>query len=295
MDELTAVDRDFAVGVGADLRDRVASPRAVPLLGRPTARYLVSHAWPFGSVEWFTTGRMAVAAGVAGVVSEMLGLGHPYWAILTAAIVVNQWIDRRAATRRGLQRAAGTLLGVGVALAVALLHPTPWMTVALVILCMIGQYIVFTLNYALALVLITPMALLAVEASGVGSSLAVLAGDRLADTVVGSAAAIAVTWAASGFMPRRLVRAQSRRSIAAADAVEQADAADGRGALTSRRRRVELQYELTHHMSILERAVADDPRLADVAPVEHAVADRGYAVLARFWGRTDRTPDPGTV
>jgi hypothetical protein len=36
-------------------------------------------------------------------------------------------------------------------------------------------------------------------------------------------------------------------------------------------------------LSILDRAAADDPRLADLAPAQHVIADRGYAALGRAW------------
>ncbi|MER5281303.1 hypothetical protein ABT025_37095 [Streptomyces sp. NPDC002809] len=79
--------------------------------------------------------------------------------------------------------------------AAACLDPGPWWTVAVVVVCTIGQYLLFPLNYALALVSITPMALL----------------------------------------------------------------------------------------DVLDRAVSDDPRLADLAPAEHLLTGQGYAALGHAW------------
>lgn len=285
--ELKDIDQKLAQTViansGGDVDNRPLSGKTPELTHRPSWGLLLSHSLRGDSVEWFTSWRMAVAAGLAGIVSELMGIGHPYWAILTATIVINQWIGRRSATRRAGQRTVGTVLGVGVVWGISAFEPSPWWIVVAVLICAIGQYLVLPLNYALALTLITPMALLAVEAGGAGGTVATLSFDRLIDTLIGAGAAVAVTWATSWHSPRRLVRSQSARSAAAIDAVEYLDEHDGPRSIGGRRARAELQYELIHHLSILERAVADDPRLASLAAAEHAVADRGYAALARGW------------
>ncbi|GAA4188254.1 hypothetical protein GCM10022288_14480 [Gryllotalpicola kribbensis] len=269
------------LGMGAGVRPLSADTPL--LLGRPGWRFLLSHALRAHSVEWFTSWRMGLAAGIAGIVSQAAGIGHPYWAILTATIVINQWMDRLTATRRAAHRAVGTLIGVGVVWAVSAAHPSAWWAVVVVIVCMIGQYLVFPMNYALALILITPMALLAVEAASPDASVATLTFDRFTDTVIGALSAAAVTWGTSWFFPRRLVRAQSARSAAAVAKLEQLNDAGDAFSDVGRKARVELQYELTHHLSILERAVAEDRRLADLASLEHLLADRGYAALGRAW------------
>ncbi|MFD7204273.1 FUSC family protein [Streptomyces sp. NPDC059893] len=291
--ELMQVNRSLAHTVlarlGMDPAVRPLTPDTPLPPGRPSWRFLLSHALRGGSVEWFATWRMGLAAGVAGLVSEAAGIGHPYWAILTATVVINQWMDRVTATRRAAHRTVGTLLGVGVVWAISTAHPSPWWTAILVIVCMVGQYLVLPMNYALALVFITPMALLAVEASGSGGTVAALTFDRFTDTVIGALTAFAVTWGTSWFFPRRLVQSQSARSLVSITTVEQANQAGDPFTAEGLCARAELQYELVHHLSILERAVADDPRLADLAPAEHLIADRGYAALGRAWeSRPDR-------
>jgi hypothetical protein len=130
---------------------------------------------------------------------------------------------------------------------------------------------------------VTLMAQLAVQAGGDGGTVAAITFDRFMDTLIGAAAAVAATWATSWYFPRHLVRSQSVRSIAAIAAVEKVNDAGDPFSADGRRARVELEHELIHHVSILDRAVADDPRLADLAPAEHFIADRGYAALGRVW------------
>ncbi|MFF1261255.1 FUSC family protein [Streptomyces sp. NPDC058321] len=255
-----------------------------PLLtGRPGWRFLLSHALRQGSVAWFTSWRMALAAAVAGTVSLTVGIGHPYWAILTATVVILQWMDRVTTTRRAAHRAVGTLLGVGVVWAISSLHPSSWWTVAIVIVCLVGQNIVLPMNYAFGLALITPMSLLAVDAAQAGGSVESLMRDRFIDTLIGVATSVAVAWGTSRFFPRRLVRAQSQRTAVAAEALEKINASGDPFGARGQQARVELQYELVHQVSVLERAVRDDPRLADCADAEHRVADEGYAALGRAW------------
>ncbi|WLQ51970.1 FUSC family protein [Streptomyces poriferorum] len=168
---------------------------------------------------------------------------------------------------------------------------SPWWSVAAVVVCMIGMYVLFPLNHAPALVAITPMALLAV---GTGAdSVAALTADRFSDTVIGALTAVAVTWGTSWFFPRRLVRAQSRRAEAAIAAVRRTNAAGAASAPEGRRALVELQYELIHHLSVLDRAVADDPRLADLAPAEDLLTGKGHAALGHAW-RSHPAPQPVT-
>lgn len=101
----------------------VPAPPIGSLPAGPGPRYPIGHAVRGRSVEWFTTWRMGLAAGIAGIISQGAGVGHPYWAILTSTIVINQWTARVAATRRAAHRTAGTLLSVGVVRAVAGLAP----------------------------------------------------------------------------------------------------------------------------------------------------------------------------
>ncbi|MBO3680424.1 FUSC family protein [Streptomyces sp. NEAU-YJ-81] len=285
--ELMQINRSLAATIlgrlGVDSAIRPLTPDTPLLLGRPSRRFLISRALRGHSVECFTSWRMALAAGIAGTISQLIGIGHPYWAILTATVVINQWMDRGAATRRAAHRTVGTLLGIGVVWAVSALNPSVWWSVVIVLLCMVGQYLVLPMNYAFALMFITPMALLAVEASGTGGTMASLSFDRFSDTLIGAMTAVAVTWGTSWFFPRRLVRAQSPRTAAALAAVEDVNRTGDQFSPEGRRARVELQYELIHHLSVLERAVRDDPRLADLADAEHRLADAGYAALGRAW------------
>ncbi|WLP90601.1 FUSC family protein [Gordonia sp. NB41Y] len=284
--ELLAINRTLAVTVLAAAGDRAPvrdlAPDTPILVGRPGFRFLLAHAVRPNSVAWFTAWRMAIAAGAAGLISEIAGIGHPYWAVLTATIVLHQWIDRRATTRRAAQRAVGTILGLGIVAVVTWIDPGPWTVIVVVIVCVIAMDLLLPLNYAVALIFVTPMSLLSIEATGQGGSLGSLLGDRLYDTLIGAAVAVVVTWATSRWFPARLLRAQSRRVEAATVAVETMTDEQAVGE-SGRRARAELVYELLHHLGVVERAAGDDPRLDARTLAEHDLLDRGYLALARVW------------
>ena len=99
--ELDAVGRRIAATtLGLPCTPAATAYDTPPLPTRPSWKYLLSHALRADSVEWFTAWRLALSAGIAGVIGTVAGLGHPYWAILTATVVISQWMDRRTATRR---------------------------------------------------------------------------------------------------------------------------------------------------------------------------------------------------
>ncbi|KXF52949.1 hypothetical protein AXA44_46180 [Rhodococcus sp. SC4] len=175
--ELLTVNRDLAARVLESShvlgQVRTLSLDTPLLLGRPSLSFLLAHALRRDSVAWFTAWRIGLAAGVAGVASELAGIGHPYWAILTAALVLHQWTGRRATTLRAAHRAVGTIVGLFVVALVALvvvLDPGPWWVVAIIVVCLIGQDLLVPFNYFLALILVTPMSLLAIEATGQGGT-----------------------------------------------------------------------------------------------------------------------------
>ncbi|MGY3567771.1 FUSC family protein [Sinomonas sp. RB5] len=285
--ELLAINRDLAASVlehsSPPARIRQLTADTPLLLGRPSFTFLLAHALRRDSVPWFTAWRIALAAGLAGLVSELAGIGHSYWAILTAALVLHQWTGRVATTRRAVHRAIGTFVGLLVVAFVMVLDPGPWWVVGIIIVSLVGQDVLIPFNYFLALILVTPMTLLAIEATGLGGPPSGLLLDRLLGTIIGGAIALVITWATSYRFPERLLRAQHMRVEAAIAAVERFIAEGTSNTAAGRRARVELSYELTHHYSVLDRAATEDPRLATLKEADDSLIDKGYTALAKTW------------
>ncbi|MER6132950.1 FUSC family protein [Streptomyces sp. NPDC001815] len=139
--------------------------------------------------------RTALGCALAGHVSLALGVGRPYWALVTAAALYQANIT--LTWSRGVQRVVGNLVGVLLFAAVApLAHLGP---AALVLCCLafnFGAEALISRNYWLGSVCVTPMALLITEFTGFQEPGGLMT-DRLVDTLVGAfvgfAAAVAVT------------------------------------------------------------------------------------------------------
>ena len=109
--------------------------------------------------------RTALGCALAGYASLALGIGRPYWALVTAASLYQA--NLTLTWSRGVQRVVGNLVGVLVfAAVVPLAHLGP---AALVLCCLafnFGAEALISRNYWLGSVCVTPMALLITEFAG---------------------------------------------------------------------------------------------------------------------------------
>ncbi|WP_404815379.1 FUSC family protein [Streptomyces thermolineatus] len=179
--------RTEPAGVAAD---REAGRRKLrsPDPGKPRGMRALARALGPGSPLLPVGARLLVGSAAAGWASMALGVGRPYWAVVTAASVFQANVT--LSWSRGLQRAVGTLLGL--AAFVALLPVTRSGVVALVavtLLCQFGAEALITRNYWLGSVCVTQMALLLVEFAGYQPARELVT-DRLIDTVIGVAAGL---------------------------------------------------------------------------------------------------------
>ncbi|MFF7451672.1 MULTISPECIES: FUSC family protein [unclassified Streptomyces] len=128
--------------------------------------------------------RTALGCGLAGYASLALGVGRPYWALVTAASLYQA--NLTLTWSRGVQRVVGNLAGVLLfAAVVPLAHLGP---AALVLTCLafnFGAEALISRNYWLGSVCVTPMALLVTEFAGFQEPGRLMA-ERVADTLVGA-------------------------------------------------------------------------------------------------------------
>ncbi|HXW44108.1 MAG TPA: FUSC family protein [Streptosporangiaceae bacterium] len=133
--------------------------------------------------------RLAVVAAIAEVIARAADLPHGYWVVLTVFIVLRP--DYSSTIYRGLQRAAGTVVGAGLGvLTVMLAHVGPAVLLCGIAVSLLAAYAVFTVNYLLYAVFLTdfvvvllallglppvPTALDRLIGTGVGTGLAMLA------------------------------------------------------------------------------------------------------------------------
>jgi hypothetical protein len=140
--------------------------------------------------------RYALQAGagvlVAGAVANGLGIGRPYWAMVSAVVP----LAARALPMqvvRAIHRLVGTGLGLLVSWAVLAQGPHGMVAIVAVVVMQALAELTVGRNYALALAFITPLALLmgdVVRPVPTGT----LVWDRGAETCIGVAVGMAVGW-----------------------------------------------------------------------------------------------------
>ncbi|WP_106400159.1 FUSC family protein [Actinocorallia populi] len=132
--------------------------------------------------------RTLLATLLAGWVSLLAGVGHPYWALVTAAAVCQA--NAVLSWTRGLQRALGNFAGLAVFTLLLPVSRTGAVALILLILaCQVAAEAFIPRNYWLGTVFVTPMALLMTEFAAAEPGF-VLVTDRWLDTCVGVAAGL---------------------------------------------------------------------------------------------------------
>lgn len=158
--------------------------------------------------------RLAVVAGLAQVIAVADGLPHGYWVTLTVLIVLRP--DYGSTVYRGLQRAAGTVLGAGLGVATVLLgHLGNGALLAGIGVSMFAAYALFPVNYLFYSVFLTDFVVVLLALAGLPAAETAL--DRLIGTAAGTALALAAyilwpTWERASATDKfaRLIIAQSR-------------------------------------------------------------------------------------
>jgi len=171
--------RATALRLADELSGAAGTPAALPprLSLRQTARRsLTDGGWGLRAA------RVTLAAAAAAAVAQVAGFGHPAWAAMGATATL-QGTTTQHAVVRALQRALGTVAGALIAWPLLDAHLGFWATAALVVVLQVVTEIVVGRHYGLAMLTITPMALLMTSLGGTGEGIAL---DRALDTAVGA-------------------------------------------------------------------------------------------------------------
>jgi uncharacterized membrane protein YccC len=156
--------------------------------------------------------RLAVVSAVAEVIARASGLSHGYWIVLTIFIVLRP--DYSSTLYRGLQRAAGTVVGAGLGIATVQLAKVGLTALLVGIgISLLAAYAVFTVNYLLYAVFLTDFVVVLLALLGLPPDATALA--RLVGTGIGTGLAIVAylmwpTWEGTSAAEKfaRLISAQ---------------------------------------------------------------------------------------
>lgn len=152
-------------------------------LGRPTEARPTLPPVPAAHRRRVQVVRCAVAVLVAGSLATAMQVGHPYWAMVAAVAPLSAFSVRHQLAR-GVNRAVGTIAGLGVA-GLLLLAPLPTLAVLLVVAGLQGvTELIVVRHYGLAMLSITPLALIMVHLAD-PEPIGQLLFDRGVETLIG--------------------------------------------------------------------------------------------------------------
>jgi hypothetical protein len=152
--------------------------------------------------------RLTLASAIAVAVSAPLGVHRTYWVLLTVIAILQNGRRARLTALRGIHRVLGTFVGLGLFALILTVNPEGlWLALLLASLQFIVELVVIR-NYGLALIFITPLALLIAAQGDPGDVWAVTL-TRVLDTLLGAAIALVVLAFALGmrrYLPRVYLR-----------------------------------------------------------------------------------------
>jgi hypothetical protein len=135
--------------------------------------------------------RLTIACAIGAAVSAPLGVHRTYWVLLTVIAILQNGRQVRLTALRGVHRVVGTFVGLGLFALILSLDPQGlWLALLLALLQATVELVVIR-NYGLALIFITPLALL-IAAQGDPGDIGSVVLTRVIDTLLGAAIALAV-------------------------------------------------------------------------------------------------------
>jgi uncharacterized membrane protein YccC len=251
-------------------------------------REMIAQAAAWNAVPARIALRVGAAALIAGAAIAMLNIGRVSWAVAAAVLVLYQGFDRRRAAERAFERTLGTLVGLVAAAGLLWLAPHGIALVGAVMALQFAVELLVVRNYALAVVLITPLALLVASGARPVPSIGADVLGRGVDTMVGCAIGLVVLLIATGRTDGR-IRDAFARALAAAQIVVTMLARDNINSLAARKARRDLRNSAVD-LPQLYAAQAEGPQAvrqeADRAwPAITALERLAFRLLAACWER----------
>lgn len=152
--------------------------------------------WAWREVALRHVLRCSVGCLVAGALATALGIGHPYWAMVSAVVPLAAR-EFSGQVVRGVHRVAGTAAGLVLATALLAVDLPALALIATIVVLQAGAELWVGRNYAVALVFVTPLALLMVHLVA-PTPAGVLLVDRGVETVVGVAVGLLLGYLTRG-------------------------------------------------------------------------------------------------
>lgn len=253
-------------------------------LGRPDPATLLRQAARYPSEELLIASRVFVGSLCAGLLALAIGNDHVYWAVAFTSLILHQGGTRDAQIVRLLQRVIGTAVGLGLFALLTWWSPAGWALIAVVTVLQGAVELLIVRNYAVAVTLITPLALTLGELSMGAARPDLLIADRALDTVIAAVFAFAVLSLVGRGLPVPLLRAHARSVVEGVEEVLVDISAERTHTEKGREHRRQLYFSLLRSHDVAARAAADDELDAGAYhSMERTLSNLGYLVLSMTW------------
>ena len=144
-----------------------------------------------GPLAWRIAGRVTLASALAMAGGMALSPQRWFWAVITTYVVFLNTRSRGDTIYKGVERLAGTLLGLAAGLALAaVLEGEPVMQCVALLAAVFGMYYLFMVSYTLGIFCVT--VLLGLLYSLLGASMGPILMLRLEETAIGAVSAVLV-------------------------------------------------------------------------------------------------------
>jgi uncharacterized membrane protein YccC len=140
--------------------------------------------------------RCSLGCLLAGAMATGAGVGHPYWAMVSAVVPLAAR-DYAGQLDRGVHRVVGTAAGLLLAALLLAVDLPGLAVIAVIVVLQAGAELWVGRNYAIALVFVTPLALLMVHLVA-PTPASVLLVDRGVETVIGVAVGLLLGYLTRG-------------------------------------------------------------------------------------------------
>ncbi|PPG02371.1 FUSC family protein [Pseudoclavibacter sp. RFBI5] len=191
--------RAAAGGAGAPAQAPGPAAAGASATGAPASGAAASGSLSTGSIRSVRPARstplgrawmFAVGTLVAGAIPLLIGIGHPYWAMVSAIAGLSAATGFHRVLR-ATHRLVGTVLGLGAAAVLMAFEPSGLVVVLLVIALQGGVELFIVRNYTLGLLFLTPLVLVMGRLAGDVSAGQLLL-ERGVETLIGVAVAVAI-------------------------------------------------------------------------------------------------------
>jgi len=231
--------------------------------------------------------RVGVATLIAGAIGAMLGLERAYWCIAAAVLVLHQGLDWARALQRGVERMAGTLVGLLLAGAILAFHPEGlWLAATMMALQFTIEMLVVR-NYAMAVIFITAAALTIASGGHPVTDVPHMLWVRGVDTVIGCIVGLIVLALSLPRQTSSRVRAELVRTLAAIEATLGPMATGKVTTPMARRARRDLQHSAIALLQAYDRSIGSPSVTGHQAeqmwPAVVTAQRLAYRVLATCW------------